>query len=62
MFLKEDNTYDYDSLQNIAEILTENLNNIIDGNFYPTIKTKRSNMRHRPIGIGVQGLVDHLLE
>ena len=57
-FLKEDNTYDYDSLQNIAEILTENLNNIIDGNFYPTIKTKRSNMRHRPIGIGVQGLAD----
>ena len=38
--------------------MTNNLNNIIDVNFYPTDKTRRSNMRHRPIGIGVQGLAD----
>lgn len=51
-------TFDYDKLQNVTEIVTENLNNIIDKNFYPTIKTYRSNMNHRPIGIGVQGLAD----
>ena len=49
-------TFDYDKLQNVTEIVTENLNNIIDKNFYPTIKTYRSNMNHRPIGI-VQGLL-----
>jgi len=42
----------------VAKVVTNNLNNIIDINFYPTEKTKRSNMRHRPIGIGIQGLAD----
>ena len=50
--------FDYEHLHKITEILTENLNNIIDCNFYPTDKTYRSNMNHRPIGIGVQGLAN----
>jgi len=52
------NTFDYKLLHKITKIVTYNLNKIIDINFYPTDKTKTSNMRHRPIGIGVQGLAD----
>ena len=51
-------TFSHSTLQNITEVVTENLNHIIDCNFYPTMKTYRSNMNHRPIGIGVQGLAD----
>ena len=51
-------TFDYNKLERTTMIITENLNKIIDKNFYPTPKTKRSNMSHRPIGIGVQGLAD----
>jgi ribonucleoside-diphosphate reductase alpha subunit len=54
----ENPTFDYESLHKISKIVTYNLNKIIDVNFYPTEKTRRSNMRHRPIGIGVQGLAD----
>ena len=50
--------YDYDELHKITKVITTNLNKVIDVNFYPTEKTKRSNMRHRPIGLGVQGLAD----
>lgn len=50
--------FDYDKLHSVTQTVTYNLNKIIDVNFYPTDKTKRSNMRHRPIGIGVQGLAD----
>jgi len=50
--------FDYDKLEKVTSIITENLNKIIDVNFYPTVKTKRSNFNHRPIGIGVQGLAD----
>ena len=50
--------YDYKKLYHIAGVLTRNLNNIIDINFYPVDKAKVSNLRHRPIGIGVQGLAD----
>jgi|TARA_B110000285_G_scaffold56964_1_gene64949 ribonucleotide reductase alpha subunit len=50
--------FDYDKLEKITTIVTENLNKIIDKNFYPTPKTMKSNMSHRPIGIGVQGLAD----
>ena len=53
--------YDYDELGKIVEIVTENLNKIIDVNYYPTDKTRRSNLLHRPIGIGVQGLADTFL-
>jgi ribonucleoside-diphosphate reductase alpha chain len=45
-------------LHDISRVVTYNLNKVIDVNFYPTEKTKLSNMRHRPIGIGVQGLAD----
>jgi ribonucleoside-diphosphate reductase alpha chain len=45
-------------LHDIAKVVTYNLNKIIDVNYYPTEKTRRSNMRHRPIGIGIQGLAD----
>jgi ribonucleotide reductase alpha subunit len=51
-------SFDYDELHAVVKVVTYNLNRIIDVNFYPTEKTKRSNMRHRPIGIGVQGLAD----
>jgi len=51
-------SFDYENLHKITRIVAYNLNRIIDVNFYPTEKTRRSNMRHRPIGIGVQGLAD----
>jgi ribonucleotide reductase alpha subunit len=50
--------FDYDKLYQVTKVVTNNLNKVIDVNFYPTDKTQRSNMRHRPIGIGVQGLAD----
>lgn len=58
MFVKEDKTFDYEKLHDVTKVITSNLNKIIDVNFYPTEKTKRSNFLHRPIGIGVQGLAD----
>ena len=58
MFVNLDKTFDYDKLHHVTKVVTKNLNKIIDINFYPTEKTRRSNMRHRPIGIGVQGLAD----
>ena len=51
-------TLDYQKLHEVTKIIVENLNNVIDINFYPTDKTKTSNMKHRPIGLGVQGLAD----
>ena len=50
--------FDYDKLHQVTKVVTNNLNRVIDINFYPTEKTERSNFRHRPIGIGVQGLAD----
>ena len=50
--------FNYKLLHEITKTVTYNLNQVIDVNFYPTDKTKISNMRHRPIGIGVQGLAD----
>jgi ribonucleotide reductase alpha subunit len=58
MFVKEDKSFDYDKLYEVTQVVTNNLNNVIDINYYPTPKTKRSNFKHRPIGIGVQGLAD----
>ena len=58
MFVKEDKSFDYDKLHEVTKVVAENLDKVIDINFYPTDKTKRSNMRHRPVGIGVQGLAD----
>jgi len=50
--------FDYKKLHEVAKVVTNNLNIVIDVNFYPTEKTRTSNMNHRPIGIGVQGLAD----
>ena len=50
--------FDYDKLHKVTKVVANNLNRVIDINYYPTDKTKRSNLRHRPIGIGVQGLAD----
>ena len=58
MYVKADKTFDYIKLAEVTKVLVENLNNIIDINFYPNEKTRLSNYRHRPIGIGVQGLAD----
>merc|ERR1739838_1023195 len=58
MFVKPDKTYDFEKLKHVAKVATKNLNKIIDVNYYPVIEARNSNMRHRPIGIGVQGLAD----
>ncbi|XP_026482747.1 ribonucleoside-diphosphate reductase large subunit-like [Ctenocephalides felis] len=58
MFVKSDKTYDFDKLKYVTKVVTKNLNKIIDVNYYPVPEAKNSNMRHRPIGIGVQGLAD----
>lgn len=50
--------YDFDGLRTAVRIIVRNLNRVIDINYYPTPETYHSNMRHRPIGIGVQGLAD----
>jgi len=55
---EETKQFDYEKLHEVAKVVTNNLNRVIDINFYPTEKTKRSNILHRPIGIGVQGLAD----
>ena len=57
-FIKEDNTFDFESLGHYTRILTRNLDIVIDKNYYPTPECERSNTRNRPIGIGVQGLAD----
>ena len=49
---------DHKKLHEVTKVVTKNLNRVIDINFYPTEKTKTSNNRHRPIGLGVQGLAD----
>jgi ribonucleoside-diphosphate reductase alpha chain len=50
--------FDFDELRRVVKIVTQNLNRVIDINYYPTPETKKSNMRHRPIGMGIQGLAD----
>jgi len=50
--------FDYAELHKTIKVMTKNLNNVIDRNFYPVKSAERSNMRHRPIGLGVQGLAD----
>ena len=54
--------FDYQKLKNLSKTLTYNLNKIIDYNFYPIPETERSNRRHRPIGLGVQGLANVFYE
>ena len=50
--------FNLDKLHDITRLITRNLNNVIDLNFYPLQEAKKSNLRHRPVGIGVQGLAD----
>ena len=57
-FVKSDGTFDHEKLFEITYQTTKNLNCIIDRNYYPVIEARNSNMRHRPIGIGIQGLAD----
>jgi ribonucleoside-diphosphate reductase alpha subunit len=52
------NQFDFGKLYEVAQVVTRNLNRVIDKNFYPTEAARKSNMRHRPIAIGVQGLAD----
>lgn len=57
-FVTEDGKFDHQRLYEITKVVTRNLNKIIDVNYYPVEEARRSNKRHRPIGIGVQGLAD----
>lgn len=57
-FVSADKTFDHQRLYDITYIVTKNLNKVIDINYYPVPEARNSNMRHRPIGIGVQGLAD----
>lgn len=50
--------FDFRKLYEVTKVATKNLNKIIDGNYYPVEEARRSNLRHRPIGLGVQGLAD----
>lgn len=54
----EDGTFNFDKLVEITRVITRNLNRVIDINYYPIPEARNSNLRHRPIGIGVQGLAD----
>jgi ribonucleoside-diphosphate reductase alpha chain len=63
MFINEEtNAFDHEKLFNITKAITRNLNKVIDRNYYPVAEAKNSNMRHRPIGLGVQGLADTFIK
>ncbi|RKP08053.1 ribonucleotide reductase [Thamnocephalis sphaerospora] len=57
-FVLDRDTYDFKKLHAVTKVVTRNLNKIIDVNYYPVPEARNSNMRHRPIGLGVQGLAD----
>ncbi|MFN3784180.1 MAG: ribonucleoside-diphosphate reductase subunit alpha [Spirosomataceae bacterium] len=62
-FIKQDeqtriSTFDHETLYKVTKVITRNLNKVIDVNYYPVEEAERSNKRHRPIGIGIQGLAD----
>ena len=57
-----DNGYDFEKLKDVTKLITKALDIIIDINNYPVEETKRSNLRHRPLGIGVQGLADTFIK
>jgi ribonucleoside-diphosphate reductase alpha chain len=54
----ENETFNYDKMRHVVKVAIKNLNRVIDINYYPTPETRNSNMRHRPVGLGVQGLAD----
>merc|ERR1712238_147876 len=55
---QEQGEYDFQALYECTKVMTRNLNKVIDRNYYPVVEARNSNMRHRPVGIGVQGLAD----
>ncbi|QNL21649.1 ribonucleoside-diphosphate reductase subunit alpha [Hyphobacterium sp. CCMP332] len=57
-YIKEDGNFDHEKLYEVVYTVTKNLNKVIDVNYYPVEEARNSNMRHRPIGLGVQGLAD----
>ena len=57
-FVTDDGKFDHQKLYEITKVATRNLNKVIDVNYYPVEEARKSNMRHRPIGLGVQGLAD----
>lgn len=57
-FNQKTGVYDFEKLHDVVKVIVKNLNKVIDVNFYPIEKARKSNMCHRPIGIGVQGLAD----
>ena len=61
MFIK-DGAFDHDELFRVTKRVTKNLNRVIDRNYYPVIEAENSNMRHRPVGLGVQGLADAFIK
>jgi ribonucleoside-diphosphate reductase alpha subunit len=61
MFAKPDEPYDFKGLYDVTKVATRNLNKVIDRNYYPIKEARNSNMRHRPVGLGVQGLADAFL-
>ena len=58
MFVIDETTYDFKKLHDVTKVITRNLNKVIDINYYPVPEARKSNFRHRPIGMGVQGLAD----
>nr|PZN51403.1 MAG: ribonucleoside-diphosphate reductase subunit alpha [Bacteroidota bacterium] len=61
-FVTDEGTFDHHKLYEITKVVTRNLNKVIDINYYPVEEARRSNLRHRPIGIGVQGLADTFIQ
>ena len=59
---EENNKFDHEKLFNITKTITRNLNRVIDRNYYPIPEARNSNMRHRPVGLGVQGLADAFIK
>merc|ERR1712045_1036940 len=61
-FVSQDGkSYDFKGLYDVVKVATRNLNRVIDRNYYPIEEARRSNMKHRPVGLGVQGLADAFL-
>jgi ribonucleoside-diphosphate reductase alpha chain len=58
----EEGVFNFEKLHEITKVITKNLNKVIDKNFYPVEKARISNLKHRPIGIGVQGLADVFIQ
>ncbi len=61
-FVTEEGAFDHERLYEITKVITRNLNKVIDINYYPVPEARNSNMKHRPIGIGVQGLADAFIK